>query len=55
MMITVLYLSSVQGNPNGAAQSLFDLIESVKDEVKPIVLCRGEGGIYNYYMNRMLY
>jgi glycosyltransferase involved in cell wall biosynthesis len=50
-MITVLYLSSVQGNPNGAAQSLFDLIESVKDEVKPIVLCRGEGDIYNYYIN----
>lgn len=51
-MITVVFLSSVISSKNGAAQSMFDLIESLKGLVHPIILCRAQGEIYDYYSTR---
>lgn len=50
-MITVLYLSNAGGATNGAGQSLIDLIESVKEEVKPIVFVSGKGDVYDYFID----
>ena len=49
-MITVLYICS-ESKLDGAALSLFSMIESVKHEVKPIVLCIDKGETYKYFMN----
>lgn len=50
-MITVLFLSNSGGETNGAAQSLFDLIESVKEVVKPIVFIKSQGDVYDFFVS----
>lgn len=49
-MITVLYISNAGGPTNGAGQSLIDLIESVKEDVKPVVFVSGKGDVYDYFI-----
>lgn len=49
-MITVLYICS-ESKLDGAALSLLSMIESVKYEVKPIVLCIDNGETYKCFMN----
>ena len=49
-MIAVLYICS-EYSLDGAAQSLLNMIASVKDKVKPIILCY-EGAVYEYFKNQ---
>lgn len=51
-MITVLYIiCSATEHMNGATQSSFDLIESLRGRVKFIVLFRYKGMAYDYFVN----
>lgn len=44
-MINILYVNIAYKNFDGATFSLIDLIQSVKDQVKPIVLLRDKGEV----------
>ena len=48
-MIIVLYVTFASNNFDGATYSLIDLINSVKYEVKPIVLLASKGCVYDYF------
>ncbi len=47
-MINVLFTTNVNDLPNGAAQSMFSLIESLGNNIKPIVLCLSKSKVYDY-------
>ena len=48
-MINVLYVTFASENFDGATYSLMDLIKSVKEYVKPIVMVGTEGCVYDYF------
>lgn len=48
-MINVLYVAFASENFDGATYSLMDLIRSVKDSVRPLVLLRTKGCVYDYF------
>lgn len=51
-MINILYITFAYKNLDGATYSLMDLIESVHEEVHPIVMVRAKGCVYDYFTNR---
>lgn len=50
-MINVLFVNFASENFDGATLSLIDLINSIKNEVHPIVLLRSKGKVYDYFKN----
>ena len=48
-MINVLFVNFASENLDGATLSLMDLIDSIKDNVHPIVLLRSKGKVYDFF------
>lgn len=51
-MITVLYINVATHSFDGATYSLADMIESLEEQVLPIVLLRSKGNVYDYFTNK---
>lgn len=45
----VLYVCHTSGSMGGAAHSLFYMVESLKDEITPVILLPAYGKTYNYF------
>ena len=50
--LTVLFVNNSYSVFGGATRSLFDLIESAKDMITPIVLLKEKGAVYEYLTSR---